>query len=389
MEQFEASGRQAEKVNQQIKISQQIGEQCMSCGQCMDQCYLLQEIGELPAELAGRTLSCEEAYSCSQCRLCEAVCPLSLPVSNLFLAARNAAVEEARINVDDYRYLCPDRSGNLMSLFREYCHSDYRECPVDQEGKTAFFPGCTFLTYAPRLTKATFNILRTRYPDLTLLSDCCGLPLRQLGMEERYHAFVRNLKSKLEKLRVQTLIVVCPNCYYQLRPVLKAIQVKLITVYEALQQIDDFNRFQAPGAGMLVTVHDSCPDRFEQIFAAQVRGTLRQKGFALAEMKHHLDTTICCGSGGQVSHFRPEQTERLRKACRREAEESGADLLVGYCLSCVLNFAAVEHGIKSWHVLNLLLGIDEDYAGLKAKAQAMFTGEEGEKYRRRMMGTDQ
>ena len=369
---------------QEAVLSRQIRDQCMECSRCIDQCHFLQGIGESPQEIARRNPTCAEAYSCSLCRLCEAVCPLSLPLRNLFLTARKDAVEQESIEINDYSYLFPDQEDKLTDLFREYCGIDYHECNLDQEGETAFFPGCTLLTYSLRLTKGVFKALHDRYPDVTMLSDCCGLPLQQMGLEERYLIFIENLKEKLARLHIKRLITACPNCYYLLRSLLHEMQIELLTIYQALEGKESLNQ-RLKGSGTLLTVHDSCPDRFEQIFAVQARRALEKKGFKVVEMEHHLKSTICCGSGGQISHFDEEHALWLMDKRWQEAEDSGAEILTGYCLSCVLNFAKEPHKLKTRHVLNLLLDIDENFSGVKAKAAAMFEGAEGAAYMHRIM----
>jgi hypothetical protein len=113
------------------------------------------------------------------------------------------------------------------------------------------------------------------------------------------------------------------------------------------------------------------------IFGKQVRAALHNASYPVVEMEHNLDTTFCCGSGGQVSHFRPDLAEEVVERRLQEAQDTGAEILVAYCLSCVLNFCKNPSGLKVKHALNLVLGVDEDYDGLKKKAQEMLAGPDG------------
>jgi Fe-S oxidoreductase len=107
-------------------------------------------------------------------------------------------------------------------------------------------------------------------------------------------------------------------------------------------------------------------------------------------MEHNHDLTICCGSGGQVSHSRPDLAEKLVRCRLDEAEESGALVLTGYCLGCVLNFARIpnEKKMKIQHVLDLLFGLEADYSEVKANAKKMFAGPEGEGILKRIMAEE-
>ncbi|WXJ94598.1 hypothetical protein MCACP_10730 [Neomoorella carbonis] len=355
----------------------EIAEKCTACGQCIASCLLLEEIGEAPLEIAGRGATVEEAFSCSLCELCTAVCPAGLSPAGMFAAKRTEAVANGEFPIYDYRYLYPDRELNTCKLYREKYNIHYQELPVDQEGEAAFFPGCTMLTYGSDLTRAAFHHLARLWPRMTLLTDCCGKPLYQMGLKERGENYTAYLKNKLKKLAVKILITACPNCFYELRNRLVPEGIEVMTIYENW----------GPGAAgtTLVTIHDSCPDRHEGIFARQVREALMNSGYRLVEMEHYGANTFCCGSGGQVSHFRPDLAMALTNRRLEEAGNTGAGILAGYCLSCVLNFARDANGLKVRHVLDLLFGQEKDYSEIKKRAKALYTGPEGEENWRRVM----
>lgn len=356
---------------------EKIKENCTACGQCTASCLLLQEIGEALPDIAGRGPTVEEAFACTLCELCTAVCPEDLSPAGMFAARRIEAVAQGDFPIYDYRYLYPDREFNVCKLYREKYDIHYHDLPIDQEGAVAFFPGCTLLTYAPAITRAAFNHLQGSWPGITLLTDCCGKPLYQMGLKERGENYTDYIKSKLKGLGVKVLITACPNCFYQLRAGLAPAGLDVRTIYGS------WGGGEAGTA--LITIHDSCPDRHEGIFARQVREVLGQLGYHQVEMEHHGATTFCCGSGGQVSHFRPDLAAALIRSRLEEARRTGAGILVGYCLSCVLNFARSSTGLKVRHALDLLLGLDEDYTEIKERAKALFTGSEGEENWRRVM----
>jgi len=381
-----------EKNKSQCKACRHIAEECINCGNCVAACQLLQRIGEDPGAIALREPSAAEAYACSLCRLCRAVCPVSLCMGDMFAETRENAVKNGSVPIDDYRYMFPDRKNNMMSYYRKLNGVDYSELNPDSEAAAAFFPGCTLMTYSPELTGAAFRHLSAEYPKITLITDCCGLPLFQMGLRDRGLAYVRYVIEKLHDLKVKKLITACPNCYYHLKKFLEDSGLELLTVYEALEKDTLFSRpLTKPAADQkhpAVTIHDSCPDRFSGIFGRQVRTALARKGYTLAEMDHHGYKTLCCGSGGQVSHFQPDLSESLTAARLREAEKTGAEILAAYCLSCTLNFTKKRSKFKVRHALDLLLEMNLDYDGIKEKAKKMFSGPEGEKYWEEVMAEE-
>lgn len=90
------------------------------------------------------------------------------------------------------------------------------------------------------------------------------------------------------------------------------------TVYEVL----DFSLGERKD-GRYCTIHDSCPDRVTGLFGSQVRTLLEQAGFTIVEMLHTKTNTVCCGSGGQLSHFRPELVEELAELRQAEFQQTG------------------------------------------------------------------
>lgn len=369
------------------KCSQDIVNRCTSCNNCISECHLLKKIGEDPISIAKRNPTVDEAFSCSFCGLCEAVCPKALSLGNIFAETRRAAVANNYVAINEYRYMFPDRKNNVTRFYREINGIAYDDLCSKQEASAAFFPGCTMVTYSPELTRALFNQLNSEYEDLTLITDCCGIILYQLGLQTRGEEFTDYLKAKLIRLKVKTLVTACPDCYYQLRPILEDLNIELLTIYEALDRSDFYSNALKDKSikTVTVTVHDSCPDRFEGIFANQVRKALVQKGFVLVEMEHNRKTTVCCGSGGQVSHFQPDLAEKITNKRLHEANMSKAQILSAYCLGCVLNFAKTQGKQKVQHVLNLLLNLEQDYTGIKIKAKGLFAGPKGEENWARIM----
>ncbi|NMA68566.1 MAG: (Fe-S)-binding protein [Desulfitobacterium sp.] len=365
------------------EIIQKIQDECLSCGQCISECQLLQSIGEDVVEIAERLLSPKEAFSCSLCGLCEGVCPLGLSPRDMFQFMRKKAVAEGTYPIHDYKYMFPDRPLNVMKAYRQVYGVDYQELNPDREGEVAFFPGCTMLTYNPDLIFTSMDYLRKEYKDVTLLTDCCGLPLWQLGLKERWENFTQDLKEKLLKLNVKKVILACSNCYYQLQLLAKELGITLLTIYEALEDSEAFNT--PIMKEKILTVHDSCPDRFQGIFAKQTRQALEKKGYQVVEMEHHHEKALCCGSGGQVTHAAPSLAQELVETRLGEVEETNAQILTAYCLGCVLNLSKNQDSIPVQHVLNLLLDFEQEYVGLKKRTQTLFDGPEGEKLWEKVM----
>lgn len=341
--------------------------ECLECGLCTEQCELLDEIGASPAEMAARGIRVDEAFGCSLCSRCEITCPVSLQPVEMFLKRRVEAMNDGELNPGDFGCFLPDQDDNIMAVYRNYYGIDYDHLEADEDSDTAFFPGCTMLTYSPGLVKEAFKHIRQQCGCKQILTLCCGKPLYQLGMSQRAELWNQRLIEQLKQMGVKRLIVGCPGCYYQLRRVIAPLGIKLVTIYEAIKFRKDSNKCEA-----ICTLHDSCPDRFEGLFSSQVRDALYGAGFNLVEMELNRENSPCCGSGGQLSHFRPDLAEELIEQRLKDANLTGAGFLLAYCLSCVLNLARNPSGLTVRHALNILLEYDEDYIGIKDRVAQIY-----------------
>lgn len=347
-------------------------EKCLECGLCSQDCELLKELEASPKQLAERGVGALEAFSCALCGACEAVCPEGLSPKALFDKGRRLAVASGEMNLEEFGYLMPDHAYNLMQVYREYYGIDYSDIEVENTTGSCFFPGCTLMTYAPELTRAVYSQLQASCGCGGIISGCCGKPLTLLGLPERARNLTDGLIERLHKQDVREVIAACPGCYYELRKLLNSANIKLKTVYEAMDKSKC-----GPGNRLRVTVHDSCPDRFEGRFGSQVRELLQHQGFSLAEMFHNRKNTQCCGSGGLISRFRPDLMEQMVAQRLDEAAATGSEAMVSYCMSCVAKFADASGGFVSRHALSLLLGRDDDFKGVRSKAAQMMEGPQG------------
>lgn len=360
-----------------------LAEKCVECGKCIAICPFLAKTGKTPASIARQGAQVTEAFSCSLCGACEAVCPLGLSPKNMFAGRRNAAVENGEIDIDEYRYLFPDRPNNVMNMYRRYYDIHYDDIENTGGAGTWFFPGCTLLTYSPELTREVYRRLQTDCNCQGIWTECCGKPLVQMGLQQRAEAMQIRLKEFVQKHNITSIITACPGCYYQIKNVFQSYGVSVQTVYEVLK-FEPLKRTDK----IKCTIHDACPDRFELKFANQVRQALMQSGFSIIEMEHSKEQAICCGSGGQISHFNPELTEKLVQQRLNEAQLSGADILVGYCLSCVLKFDVFCSSVPVTHALHLLLDQNKEFSGAKVRVAKMLGGSEGEKIWEQIMADD-
>src|SRR5690606_11235553 len=114
----------------------------------------------------------------------------------------------------------------------------------------------------------------------------------------------------------------------------------------------------APPCSVRVTYHDSCSALREMKVSAEPRALLsRIAGLTVCEM---ADAEECCGFGGLFAVKYPEISDAMVSAKADNVTSSGADLLTGPDLGCLLNIAGKlkrrESAVAVRHIAEVLAG---------------------------------
>ena len=114
-----------------------------------------------------------------------------------------------------------------------------------------------------------------------------------------------------------------------------------------------------------ICYHDSCSSLREMHVRAEPRGLLASvDGLSLSELK---EPEVCCGFGGLFSVKYPEISERMADEKILDAQSTGAELMLGGDLGCLLHLKGrmQRNGVKMRvrHVAEILAGTDEPALG--------------------------
>jgi Fe-S oxidoreductase len=280
----------------------------------------------------------------------------------MMLESRRGLAELATQQNACYKINFPDEPIFLVNILKERMNIDFSDCSP-RSFKYAFLPGCSMSCSSPKAVVKLYELLVERLRDVGILDLCCGKPLHDLGLEWRARRWLNDrLFVELERHGCKTIITACPNCFYYLRSKLSN-RYELVTPYEILKRA-----FERKPEGMTLTIHDSCPDRFEGVFAEQVRRILSV--CKIIEMKHSREKTLCCGAGGLVSCNNPALQSALLEKRLSEYVNTGASLMVVYCYTCASTFWSFQQTAEVKHLLNLLLNVEDN-------SQAVRQGEFG------------
>lgn len=311
----------------------------------MTKCRFLAENGS-PISLALRALSSDEetdkvailSYSCSNCGLCSAICPVAAEPDRMFKELRNHAQANAIFRLDKYDPLLNyERLGQSFPFKREHI-------PVNCS--TVFFPGCTLPAMYPDAAKIAYKILKRDDPNMGLILNCCSKPSKMLGLKDRHEESLSNLINRLERKGIKKILTACPNCHMTFKEFNSNLEI--VSIYKRLR----FSKF-IPVRPKLreVTVHDPCVTRNETDMHKHVRLLLKAQGIRVIEMRHNRKETICCGEGGATNFHKKTYAQYWSHKRINEAQRTGVPM-VTYCAGCV-NFLGFKY--PTTHILDLLL----------------------------------
>lgn len=234
-----------------------------------------------------------------------------------------------------------------------------------------YFRGCTARERLNSIAESTEAILKAADIEYETLEDekCCGSVLLRTGFRDDA---IREMELNARDLRNKKIVTSCAGCYKTLKDDYKELigcDLDVIHISQLLDQLIEEGRLKIQGNDLKVTYHDPCHlGRHAGEFEAP-RNVISSIS-NLLEMENIKSKSRCCGSGGGVKSAYGDLSNSIASLRIKEAEDTGADLLVSSCPFCKLNLSENSDGLEvkdlSEFVLdNLVLDFEEvdDNAG--------------------------
>jgi Fe-S oxidoreductase len=189
--------------------------------------------------------------------------------------------------------------------------------------------------------KDAIKILRKLGVEPAYLAEdepCCAGLLHYMGAEKEFAEHNQEVRARLAKNPLKTVIGVIPSCTNTLRNTLAHVNnIKVLHFTQFLAE--NVTRLKLDfGRNVKVAYHDPCQlARFMDI-VDEPRHILRAiKGIELVEptwTKGKFAT--CCGGGGGFEAVFPEMSEMLANKRAKELAETGADVITTQCPGCIM-----------------------------------------------------
>lgn len=238
--------------------------------------------------------------------------------------------------------------------------------------RVALFVTCLADTIRPRLGFAALQLLEQAGCDVEVprAQTCCGQPAFNSGDTAGGAALARRMIAAFEGY--DWVVTPSGSCAGMIRahytealaddPAwLPRAQALAARTHELLSFLVDIRGWRPEGVALpaTATYHDSCSGLRELGILQQPRTLLR--GVDGLQMRPLTGNDVCCGFGGTFCIKYPAIADAIVGEKAAAIEATGADLLLGGDLGCLMNMAGSLHRrgsrVRAFHAAEILAGM--------------------------------
>jgi len=294
----------------------------------------------------------KKIYSCPICGNCGEICSMMIGdhLVDIIEELRCAAVEagygplEAQKAYAKYVDKENNPYGELHSKRLDWLDEKERATLKDK-ADIFYFVGCTSSYRQKEIAKATYNLLKKLNIDFTISQDewCCGSPLLRTGQVNSCQDIANHNVEIVQKTGAKKVITSCAGCYRTLKKdyeqiMGKAPEFEIQHITEFLDDLHKEGKLKINPTNGKVTYHDPCHiGRHCGIYKPPRRLIKAVVGDNFVEMPRNQNNAWCCGAGGGVKSAFKDWAVEIAEDRIKEAEETGAEILITSCPFCFRN----------------------------------------------------
>jgi heterodisulfide reductase subunit D len=311
----------------------------------------------------------ERTFACTECRACAEMCFKYIDTGRIWAAMRQELASRGLLPAEFAAATeALARTHNLYGQPHERRTAWLGDRPATGRpgrGAVAFFVGCTPAYVRRTLARDAHALLEAAGLKPALLADewCCGHPFLAAGQPERAAEVMRHNLEALERLGIERVVFQCPGCLRTFREEVPELLGQPLP-FEAVHLVEEMAsqaeagrlRFAIYQPGTVVTYHDPCSlGRGLAIYDAPRAVIAAMPGMRLLEMPRHRRDAYCCGAGSFVRYDYAAMADQTGTERFREAEATGARLLLTACPACATQLQHVRGQLDSqMQVLDLV-----------------------------------
>lgn len=215
-----------------------------------------------------------------------------------------------------------------------------------KKASTLLFAGCSADQPSGRGGAiALARVMKRAGEDFVVLGEeerCCGLYANDLGFRREYYRLQEENIQIVRKAGIKRIVIACGSCrrIWQDYPKEEMRGIEVLHGVEYIEKLLQEGRLKlAKTIKRKITYHDPCHlGRGCGVYESP-RNILRSiPGVELVEMPRNRRWAWCCGGGGGAPEAFPDLAQWNAQDRLREAEETGADLLLTTSTLCLRSF---------------------------------------------------
>jgi len=228
---------------------------------------------------------------------------------------------------------------------------------TNRKCRVAYFVGCAGNLIFPEIGEAVVGLLNHYGVEVVVPKGqmCCGTPIYNSGDFTGAAYFARRNLRAFDDLGVDAIITACGSCGLSWKQewgeqlgveVPESLSSKVYDIAEFLTDCLGINSVDAVHERNLrLTYHDPCHLARGMHVTTQPRKLLSSlPGVELVEMS---EADKCCGGGGAFSIYHPDLSRAIGGHKAESIAESGADMIVTGCPSCMMQIGEMLHHARS------------------------------------------
>jgi Fe-S oxidoreductase len=361
---------------------------CVDCGRCSDHCpanavkrplsprfisikardYAFKAYplfgtpsAESPA-LIGGIYTEDEIWSCTTCGACEEECPVGIEYIDKMVDLRRGMVDDGLVPQSLQKPMSAlEKRGNpwgkLEKKRGEWTAGvgDGIEVKSVEKGDTAetlYFvdSASSYDDRGQKIAQATARVLAKGGIDFAIIGKDekdSGHDVRRFGEEMLFQSLKEQNTEAIKASEAKKIVVNDPHALNALRndysgmpPVQHVSEVIALLVEDGKLKLNPL-----ADATKTYTFHDPCYlGRHNATYDPPRAAIDAIPGLKRVEMEGHCrDRSFCCGGGGLMLFYEPDEEQRMGVVRVQQAKEAGADVIVTACPFCMTN---IEDAIK-------------------------------------------
>ncbi|MFW5937251.1 MAG: heterodisulfide reductase-related iron-sulfur binding cluster [Desulfosalsimonas sp.] len=365
---------------------------CADCGRCSDNCpantvgrplsprfislkgrdYAFEhypifgDFIKTDANIMGKIYSEDEIWSCTTCGACEQECPIGIEYINKIVDMRRGMVDEGNVPQSLQKPLQSlEKRGNpygkmekKRAEWSKALSEEFEVKVLEKKGTTAdtlyFVDSVT--SYDERMqsvAQATARILHGAGIDFGVLGKNekdSGNEVRRFGEEMLYQELKNSNIEAILNSGAKRIVTADPHAFNVIKndynsPDLPPVEHISQFLHNNISNGKiRLNSLDEEGRQKVFTYHDPCYlGRHNDLYDAPRAVIDAIDGVNRIEMTRSRDRSFCCGGGGLMLFYEPEEDERMGVRRVKMAQEAGATVIVTACPFCLTN---IEDGIK-------------------------------------------